>query len=285
VITRRAFVTGVAAAGLAPSSLARPERSKLDVGLELYSLRNDMKRDLPGTLARVRQMGFDHVEVPGLYGLTAPEFRRALDRAGLKATAMVASYEDLRTNLSQVNLDLEALGVHWALLGWIPHGKEFERSDADRSSEDMNSWGAALAKSGYKFAYHPHGYEFHPAPEGTLFDVLATATDPNNVKFELDTFWIVWPGQDCVALMKRYPNRFRLLHLKDLRKGVKTGDLSGFAPEANSVALGEGVVPWKEVLTVAREQHFEDYFIEDENLGAAEQIPRSLHYLREERFF
>lgn len=278
-------MTGLVATGLMSklSSLAPPQT--VDVGLELYSLREDMKRDIPGTLARVRQMGFDHVEVPSLYGLTAVEFRRALDNAGLKATALVASYEDLQTNLISVQRNLDALGARWALLGWIPHGKEFERGDAERSSDDMNNWGGKLAGSGYKFAYHPHGYEFHPAPEGTLFDVLANSTDPTNVKFELDTFWIVWPGQDCVALMKRYPNRLRLLHLKDLRRGVETGDLSGFAPEADSVVLGEGVVPWKEVLAVAREQHFEDYFIEDESNSAAEQIPRSLRYLREEKFF
>ena len=284
MIARREILTGLSATALTLRLFALDRRPKLDVGLELYSLREDMKCDIPGTLARVRQMGFDHVEVPSLYGLTAPEFRRALDQAGLKATAVVSSYEDLQTNLSNVQRNLDTLGARWALLGWIPHGKDFERSDVDRSSKDMNIWAAALARSGYKFAYHPHGYEFHPTPEGTLFDALANATDPVTVKFELDTFWIVWPGQDCVDLMKRYSTRFRLLHLKDLRRGVKTGDLSGFAPATDSVAIGEGVVPWKEVLAIAREQHFEDYFIEDESPTAAQQIPRSLHFLRDKRF-
>jgi sugar phosphate isomerase/epimerase len=284
MINRREFVTGLAAAGLTSKLFAADHGTKFNAGLELYSLRADMKRDIPGTLARVRQMGFDHVEVPGLYGLTALEFRRALDQAGLKATAMVASYQDFKSNLSNVQRDLETLGAHWAILGWIPHEKEFDRTVADRSSKDMNTWAPALASSGYKFAYHPHGYEFQPAPEGTLFDVLANATDPSTVKFELDTFWIVWPGQDCVELMRRYPTRFRLLHLKDLRKGVKTGDLSGQAPEGDGVAIGDGVVPWKDVLAVAREQQFEDYFIEDESPAAAEQIPVSLNFLHENRF-
>ena len=284
MINRREFVAGLATAGLTTKLFAGDHESKINVGLELYSLRADMKKDLPGTLALVRMMGFDHVEVPGLYGLTAPEFRRALDRAGLKATAMVAGYEDLRDNLSKVQHDLEALGARWALLGWIPHDKEFGRSEAEQSIKDMNKWAPALASSGYKFAYHPHGYEFHPSPEGTLFDLMATSTDAATVKFELDTFWIVWPSQDCVKLMKRYPTRFRLLHLKDLRKGVKTGDLSGLAPDIDSVAVGEGVVPWKDVLAVAREQQFEDYFIEDESPDAAQQIPHGLQYLRKKRF-
>jgi sugar phosphate isomerase/epimerase len=109
---------------------------------------------------------------------------------------------------------------------------------------------------------------------------MAASTDPKTVKFELDTFWIVWPGQDCVKLMKRYPTRFRLLHLKDLRRGVKTGDLSGHAPVTDSVVLGEGIVPWNDVLAVARELNFEDYYIEDESPDAAQQIPLSLHFLR-----
>jgi sugar phosphate isomerase/epimerase len=280
MINRREFVSGVAAAGLASRCFADDHLSKLDVGLELYSLRDDMAHDLPGTLARVRQMGFDHVEVPNLYGLTAPDFRRALDQAGLKATAMVARYDDLQTNLAGVVGNLDALGARWAILPWIPHGDRFERGDVDRSTKDMNSWGAALIKAGYKFCYHPHGYEFQPAPEGTLFDALAIATDRDAVKFQLDTFWIVWPGQDCVELMKRYPGRFRMLHLKDLRRGIKTGDLSGSAPVIDSVVLGDGVVPWVDVLTVAREQHCEDYFIEDESPNAAEQIPQSVRYLR-----
>ena len=279
MINRRELALGLAAAGLTPRLFAVDQRP-IDIGLELYSLRAEMKRDIPDTLAKVRQMGFDHVEVPDLQGVSAQELRRALDRAGLKVTAMVASYEDLRSNLAVVRRNLDALGARWALLGWIPHGKEFGRADVDRSSGDMNEWSAALARSGYKFAYHPHGYEFQPSPEGTLFDVLATSTDPDTVKFELDTFWIAWPGQDCVKLMKRYPTRFRLLHLKDLRKGVKTGDLSGQAPVNDSVPLGEGVVPFNEVLAVAREQHFEDYFIEDESPDAMLQIPRSLQYLR-----
>lgn len=279
MITRRGFLTGLAAAGVARRGFAGSVRPKINIGLELYSLRDDMKRDLPGTLDQVRAMGFDHVEVPSLYGHSAVEFRRALDLAGLKATVMVAPYEELQNNLAGVQHDLDALGARWAILPWIPHGEIFNASDVDRAVRDMNKWGTALNGAGYKFAYHPHGYEFQPSPEGTLFDTLAAATDPVTVKFELDTFWIVWPGQDCVRLMNRYPTRFRLLHLKDLRKGVSTGDLHGQAPEIDSVAVGDGIVPWKDVLAVAKKQHFEDYFIEDESPDAKHQILRSNQFL------
>jgi sugar phosphate isomerase/epimerase len=279
MITRRQAMTGLVAASLGSSLLGMRDARKIDVGLELYSLRDDMKRDVPGTLKRVRQMGFDHVEVPGLYGLSAADFRRALDDAGLKATAFVAPYDQLQNNLADVEANLKTLGARLALLPWINHRDKFERDDAKRAAKDMNAWSKALHGAGYKFAYHVHGYEFQPSAEGTLLDLMVQTTDAETVKFQLDTFWIVWPGQDCVALMKRYPTRFRILHLKDLRKGVK-GDLAGQAPVDNSVVLGDGVVPWKQVLDVAREQQVEDYFIEDESTKAAEQIPLSLAYLR-----
>jgi sugar phosphate isomerase/epimerase len=279
MITRRGAMTGLLATSLGPAVLGMRDARRINVGLELYSLRDDMKRDVPGTLKRVRQMGFDHVEAPGLYGLSAASFRRALDDAGLKATAFVAPYDQLKNDLAGVQANLETLGARWALLPWINHGDKFERADAERAAKDMNSWSKALNAAGYRFAYHVHGYEFQPSAEGTLLDLMAQTTDAETVKFQLDTFWIVWPGQDCVALMRRYPMRFRILHLKDLRKGVK-GDLSGQAPVDNSVVLGDGMVPWKQVLDVAREQHVEDYFIEDESTKAAEQIPLSLAYLR-----
>lgn len=278
-MNRRQLCAGLAASPLVSRLYARDHAARINVGLELYSLREQMQHDVAGTLALVRRMGFDHVEVPALYGLSPTAFRHALDQAGLKATAMVFPYEDLRDKVADVKRTLDILRARWALLGWIPHGKTFERADAERSARDMNSWSRALHLSGHPFAYHLHGYEFQPAPEGTLFDVLAGAANPETVQFELDTFWIIWPGQDCVQLMRRYPGRFRLLHLKDLRKGVKTGDLSGMAPLVDSVAVGEGVVPWQEVLAEAKAQQFEDYFIEDESPNALQQIPLSLRYL------
>jgi sugar phosphate isomerase/epimerase len=195
MITRREAIAGLAAAGLSSPLFALGSGARIDVGLELYSLREDMKRDVHGTLAPIRQMGFDHVEVPSLYGLNAAEFGRALDKAGLTATAFVAPYDDLKNNLAGVQRNLETLGARWALLPWIAHGDKFERADAEHATKDMNAWSKVLSNADYRFAYHVHGYEFQPAPEGTLLDVMAQATDPETVKFQLDTFWIVCPAR------------------------------------------------------------------------------------------
>lgn len=289
MMNRRQFTAGLGAmsavSGLreARGLQAAPPEQSFDVGLELYSLRREIAADLPGTLAEVRGMGFREVEVPQYYGLTVTEFRKALDRAQLQASARVAQWDELEKGIGPVASDLAVLGAGWAILPWIPHGDRFERSDAQNAVARMNEWAAEFEKAGFRFAYHPHGYEFQPAPEGTLFDLLATKTDPA-VSFEMDTFWIAWPGQDCVRLLKKYPHRFRLLHLKDLKKDAGAGNLSGTAPDEDSVAVGDGVIPWAEVLSAARQQGCEKYYIEDESPDAAKQIPQSLEFLRSVRF-
>lgn len=287
-MNRRRFAAGLAAVGSAilvrdaRAWQAEPPPQSFEIGLELYSLRREIAADLPGTLALVREMGFREVEVPGYYGLTVGEFRKALDRAALRATALVAQWDEFEKDISTIAGDLATLGASWAILPWIPHGDRFELADAQRAVTRMNGWASEIEKAGCRFAYHPHGYEFQPAPGGTLFDVLASKTD-SSVYFEMDTFWIAWPGQDCVRLLNKYPHRFRLLHLKDLKKGV-TGNLSGSAPDEDSVAVGDGVIPWAEVLSAARRQGCEKYYIEDESADAAKQIPRSLAYLGSLRF-
>jgi sugar phosphate isomerase/epimerase len=278
--TRREFIAGMSATLIVSGAAARGEAGKLNIGLELYSFRKEMKRDLPGTLAKARAMGFDHVETGSdYYGHTAAEFKRVLDVAGLKATSLHFQYDELKRGTDKARRDLDIFGAHWVVMPWIPHGERFERADAERAIGDFNAWGAALAKDSNKFAYHPHGYEFSAAPEATLFDLLARSTDPTNVKFEMDTFWIVVPGQDCVALLERYPGRFRLMHLKDLRKGAPIGNQQGRADDMDSVPVGEGIIPWDKVLTLVHRQGCEDYFIEDESPDAMNQVPISLAYL------
>jgi sugar phosphate isomerase/epimerase len=279
--TRRGFLAGLAAATVVSGTKAAGEGARIDIGLEVYSFRAEMKRDIPGTLAKARAMGFDHVEMgDDYYGQTPEEFRKSLDAAGLKATSIHFQYDDWKKKgVDGVRRELDLFGAHWACMPWIPHQQTFTRDDAERAASDFNTWAAAMAKSGHGFAYHPHGYEFQPSPEGTLFDLLAKSTDPKTVKFEMDTFWIVVPGQDCVKLLEKYPHRWRLMHLKDLRKGAPIGNQEGRANDLDSVPVGDGIIAWDKVLPLARKVGVEDYFIEDESPKAMEQVPESLKYL------
>jgi sugar phosphate isomerase/epimerase len=109
--------------------------------------------------------------------------------------------------------------------------------------------------------------------------VLAAATDPKTVFFQMDVMWTVFPAQDPSQLLEKYPGRWLLMHLKDLRKGVATGSLSGHTELTNDVVLGTGKVNWPELLTTAQKVGVKYYFIEDESPSVVEQIPQSLRYL------
>jgi len=280
-LSRRSLLLGCGAICFAPAARA----TLGPLGLEIYSLRRELATDLAGTLALVRRMGFNEVEVPALYGLTARAFRAQLDRAYLNCTAMVAQHDRLTSDLSGVIDDAKALGAVYVIYPWIPHQDNgFTRADCQKAAADMNRWGQSLKQTGLEFCYHPHGYEFRPGPEGTLFDFLVAQTDPASVNFQADVFWIAWPGQDPVKLLLRYPSRFVLMHLKDIRKGTKLGDLSGQATEETSVAVGTGMLDFPSILHAAQTIGVKRYYIEDEAPEAVSNIPVSLKYLKSQGF-
>ena len=163
-------------------------------------------------------------------------------------------------------------------VAWIPHEGDFTVKDALEAARVFNTAGKAAAKEGLRLYYHNHGYEFQPYALGTLLDLLMQKTDPRYVSFQMDLLWTVHPGQDPVKLLRTYPNRWVLMHLKDLRQGVK-GDLSGHTDVRNDVALGTGQMDFSAILKTAQEIGVKWYFIEDESPLAEEQIPQSLKFL------
>lgn len=287
MMTRRSLLQliGGTAAGAAAfdarvlsASLPHPTGGRL--GLQLYSLRNEFKTDVPGTLKTVRSWGFEDVELAGLPPMSAAEQAKALETAGLRAVSTFFDYERYRDDFAGVVRDARTLGVEHLICGWIPHDKTLTRADLDRAAADFGKWGAAAVRDGFRFAYHIHGFEFAKSPDGTLLDTLLKQTDPQHVDYEMDVFWVVRGGGDPVALFKRYGSRFRLVHLKDMRRGTETGVLTGQAPVETNVVLGTGTIDWPAVLKAAANARVKWYFIEDEHPKAIEQIPRSIEYLR-----
>jgi sugar phosphate isomerase/epimerase len=263
-------------AGIGPSF-------KGPLGLQLYSLRAEFAKDVPGTLAKVREMGFREVEMGGTYGLTPQQFRAELDKAGLRAVSMGTSFDSLRDNIETVISNAKTFGVRYVMCAWIAHQRPFSEEAARQAIQVFNRAGEKLKAAGITFAYHIHGYEFHPYGNGTLFDLLATELKPEFVSFELDVFWAFHGGQDPVALMRKYPKRFTLMHLKDMRKGEK-GNLTGNAPDDWSVALGAGQIDFPAVLGEARKIGVKWYFVEEESPSPLENIPAGLRYLERIRF-
>jgi sugar phosphate isomerase/epimerase len=277
MISRRAFLAGAATVSGAAAD------QKLPIGLEIYSLRREAEKDLAGTLAMIRGLGFREVEVPGLYGHNASEFRRLLDENGLAATSMMTDHDRLTHKLNAVVDDARTLGAEYVVCGTIPHKKRLTLDDCVRAATDFNQWGEKLAGEGLHCCYHTHGIEFTPSPDGTLFATLAERTNPRFVNFEMDIFWIVFAYQDPVKLLHQYPGRFPLMHVKDIRNGTPLGGSPGDVLEEASVPLGEGLVNIPAALRAAREAGVRHYYIEDEAVDAARQIPESLRYLESVR--
>lgn len=253
------------------------------IGLQLYSLRADFAKDVPGTLARVRAFGIRNVELASTYNLPPEQFKELLQANHLKPISGHFPYERYRDDAEGVAKDAKALGLRYAGCAWIPHNGDFDEKSCRDAISVFNRAGEALAKQGVKFFYHTHGYEFQPHGQGTLFDLLMTETKPKFVRFQMDIFWIVHPGQDPVKLLATYGSRFELMHLKDMNKGLK-GDLTGHADVTNDVAFGTGQIDFPAILKAAKHAGVKWYFIEDESPNAATQIPQSLRYLEQVKF-
>jgi sugar phosphate isomerase/epimerase len=175
--------------------------------------------------------------------------------------------------------DAKALGAESVMTAWIPHKDRFTIDEARQAADDFNTWGKRFKAAGLQFAYHLHGYEFVEGPDGTLFDTIASHSDPEIVAFEMDVFWVTRGGADPVELLTKYAGRFPLTHLKDIKKGTKLCDPTGGAPDDTSVPLGDGMIDWPAVLRAAEKQGTKYHFIEDEHPQAEKQIPRTLNYL------
>lgn len=254
------------------------------VGLQLYSLRAEFIRNVPAALDKVERYGIRPVELAGTYNLSAKKFRELLDAHHFDPISGHWPFERLRDDLPKVIEEAKTLGVRYVGCAWIPHDGDFKESDCRKAIEVFSKAGAELAKSGMKFFYHAHGYEFQPHDKGTLLDLLMEQTKPEHVAFQMDVLWVVFPGQDPVKLLKKYGKRWELMHLKDLKKGVKTGELTGKTDVSNDVTLGTGQMNWPVILKEAARQGVKYYFIEDESPTAAEQIPNSLKFLEQVRF-
>ncbi len=276
-----ASVSAVLACGLALAGDVGVSTSfKGPTGLQLYSLRDMQKaQGVAATLDQAQTFGFKYVEVADLGGLSPAEFKAQLDRRGLVPIGSHFPYARLRDDVEGVARDAKALGLPYVGCAWIDHSGPFDEKQCRAAVAVFNRAGAALARHGLKFYYHNHGYEFQPYGQGTLFDLLVTETDPQSVFFQMDVLWTVLPGQNPAKLLEKYPNRWLLMHLKDLRKGVPLGSLSGGTDLKNDVALGSGQVDWPPLFRAAQKVGVKYYFIEDESPTAVEQIPQSLRFL------
>lgn len=248
-------------------------------GMVSYTYRNSLSKDLPATLDTLQAMGITDMEFSSLFGHTASAIKEELDKRGMHCSSFGVGFKDLMEKTATVAENAKTLGAEYVRVAWIPHEGAFTLEDAQQTIRDFNAVGKVLKEDyGLTFCYHNHGYEFEPYGEGTLFDLIVQETDPSYVSFEMDILWTFFPGADPAALLAKYGNRFKLMHMKDLRKGVK-GNMSGGTPTENDVTLGTGQLDLPSIIKAAKKAGVQHFYLEDESPIYYQQVPKSIAYL------
>ncbi len=263
--SRRQFLSQapLKAAGLAAlgRSALHGDPLGLPIGLELYTVRNELENDFDGTLKKVAAIGYKEVELYAFLKKPAVEIRRTLASNGL--VCPVAHYDlSLEPRLSQEIEYANNLGLKYMVVAWL---KPEERQSLDqykRYAEFFNRAGSETQKAGIQFGYHNHNFEFKTFGGVVAFDELLRLTDPQLVKIELDCFWMTWAGRNPVEYMKRDPSRYPILHIKDRKPGfglsTDVDDKPGPFTE-----VGHGIIDWKPIFAAAS-AGVKHYFVEQD---------------------
>jgi len=249
------------------------------LGIEAYTFRKSFPVDAAKTLDTIKMMGFTELE-GGSGNISPQEFRKLCDERGIRILSTGASYDQLIQHPDSVVYRAKILGATYVMCAWIPHDNgvlSFE--NAKKATEDFNKAGKFLKENGLTLCYHAHGYEFQPYGNGTLLDYIFNNTNPRYVSFEMDIFWIQFGGGNPRELLKKYGSRWKLMHLKDLRKGAKK-DLTGLTSAENDVPVGTGEVDIPSILKEAKKIGIRHYFIEDESNNVQMQVPQSIAYIK-----
>ncbi|MGZ5282872.1 MAG: sugar phosphate isomerase/epimerase family protein [Bacteroidia bacterium] len=253
--------------------------AQTEIGIQLYSFRNDIPKDVPGMLSNISKMGFRYIEGGGTYNLSPEAYKELLQKNDLQMISLGAGFDELDKNINSVIEKAEFFGAKHVMCSWVPHdGDKFTIADAEKAVRVFNNAGKLLKQKGIDFVYHAHGYEFQPYKDGTFFDYFLKQMDPAYANFQMDVFWFKHSGQDPAAYLLKYPERFLSLHLKDRVKGLE-GNVLGRADVESNVVLGTGDVDIKAVMMAAKKAGIKYAFIEDESSRSKVQVPQSISYL------
>jgi len=263
---------------------------KMDkLGVQLYTVRDLMKADFEGTLAKVAAIGYKEVEFAGYFDHSPKDVRAILDRLGLTSPAPHVAYDQLGDKWPEQIESAKIIGQSYIVCPWIP---EELRKDPDiwkKAAETFNRAGEASQKAGIQFAYHNHWFEFLPVNGKLPYDFLLETCDPKLVKMELDLCWITVAGGDPVKYFDRHPGRFPLVHVKDMKRLPKVSEAGGQdfgdSLHADMTAVGSGIIDWKRIFAKSEKAGIKHYIVEhDKPADALASIKESYQYLRQLRW-
>ena len=254
------------------SSGVQSDRRKFGVGLQLYTIRDAMASDVPGSLKKVSDLGYKYLELAGysdgkFYGYAPAEFMKLVNDLGMEVLSSHTQVEAVGITLENAKImaDTHAeLGAEFCVQPWI--------EEADRHIEaykkmigDWNEVGRIMKNSGIQFAYHNHNFEFNNI-DGIVpyYDIFMPEMDPDLITMEIDLFWATKAGQDPVKMFNEYPGRFQLFHLKDMY----SKEAPFFEVIKHDISpVGAGIIDFKRILAAKEIAGMKHLFVEDDNQG------------------
>ncbi len=278
-MTRRDFVrlAAIAAAAGAGASRLVAKMLGLPIGLQLFSVRELLPKDFDGTLAKVRAAGYTEVEAAGYYDKTAADWRKAMEKAGLRCVSTHHPLAVLKPRLDELIEYGHQLG-----LGYMVCSSATRRDPEAKGPLTLEDWrwvageynriGEKVKVAGMTFAIHNHIPEFGTEGGVVFYDELLRLTEPTLVSFEMDCGWVVAAGRNPVDYLSKTPERFPLLHIKDMVKGTNG--------EMHSSIMGRGVIDYRPILRAAT--GMKHYFVEQEefDLDVMESLRLDAEYMR-----
>jgi sugar phosphate isomerase/epimerase len=268
-VNRRTFLFELAAIGLGTSVLSgcasansreTASSGPIQIGLQLYTVRDLLSKDFEGTLERVAQIGYTKMEFAGYYGRTPEQVRAILDRLKLVSPSTHIGPQLMRQDAAAQISSAKVIGQEYIT---IP-SYNFPRTGGidvwKQGAAEFNKWGAMCRDAGIRLAYHNHSAEFATVEGGpTGYDVLMRESDPRLVDFELDLYWAAFADQDPLTLFAKFPGRFPMWHVKDMQISQGTKSM---------VSVGQGTLDFKSIFSRARESGMRHFFVEHDNAAS-----------------
>jgi len=268
-IPRRRFLQsaglGLTALALSRQGQLRANPYGMPIGLQLYTVRDHMEKDVEGTLERVAEIGYREVEMgdPNFYGKKPAEMRRILAGYGLKAVSTHYEEFQLKHDLKNHIAAAKECGITYIGLSSLDEPDRKTLEAVKRDAEWFNQIGKSISEAGCRFFYHGHNFDYASVDGAVIYDELIRRTDPKFVNFQLDCFWCVHAGKDPVDYFHRFPRRFPQLHIKDLKPGYPPTTGEDSRPGAFT-EVGQGVIDWKKIFQAAREGGLKHFYVEQD---------------------
>lgn len=246
--------------------------SKPDVGLQLYTLRDLLKDDFLGTLKKVAEIGYKHVEFAGYGGISAAEMRKALDDLGLKSHSSHTNIQALRDDFNKNTEYFLEIGNRYIAFGSLSGSELGDPERMPALMEEVERLGERCKQIGLQLCYHNHAFEFDKVGENVILEEIYNRTSPEHFQAELDLYWVKKAGFDPLTLVQTYKGRVPLLHIKDMADD-----------EAQSFAeVGHGIIDYHPVFEAATELGVRHYIVEQDKCQRPplESVKMSFDYLR-----